>query len=80
MIEFVGQCEWNDAIDVRPVISELGLKPGKVMHVLFTAIQGRSAGLPIFDSISMLGREHALNRLKAARALLAKAGPQPAEE
>jgi len=71
VIAFVEQCEWSDEIDVRPVIAELGLKPGKVMHLLFTAVEGSSAGLPIFDSISLLGRERALHRLRAARALLA---------
>ena len=54
--EFVEHCEWSDAIDVRPVITELGLKPGKVMHVLYTAIEGTSAGLPLFDSIALLGQ------------------------
>jgi glutamyl-tRNA synthetase len=71
VIDFVAQCDWTDEIDVRPVLAELGMKPGKVMHVLFTAIEGSNVGLPIFDSISLLGRERALRRLKAARALLA---------
>lgn len=70
VIEFVAQCEWSDAIDVRPVLVELGLKPGKVMHVLYTAIEGASAGLPLFDSIGLLGRERTLHRLRTARALL----------
>ena len=56
VIAFVEHCEWSDAIDVRPVIAELGLKPGKVMHVLYTAIEGTSAGLPLFDSIALLGQ------------------------
>jgi glutamyl-tRNA synthetase len=73
VIDFVERCDWGDAIDVRPVIAELGLKPGKVMHVLYTAIEGSSAGLPLFDSISMLGRERSLHRLRAARARLAGA-------
>jgi glutamyl-tRNA synthetase len=80
VIEFVEHCDWEDAIDVRPVLAELGMKPGKVMHVLYTAIQGSSAGLPIFDSMFLLGREHALHRLQAARARLAEASSQPAEE
>jgi hypothetical protein len=40
------------------------------MHVLYTAIEGRSQGLPLFDSISLLGRESALNRLRVARSRL----------
>ena len=73
VIDFVERCDWSDAIDVRPVIAELGLKPGKVMHVLYTAIEGTSAGLPLFDSIALLGRERSLHRLRAARARLAGA-------
>jgi glutamyl-tRNA synthetase len=68
--DFVAECDWTDEIDPRPAIEALGLKPGKVMHVLYTAIEGRSQGLPLFDSISLLGRESALHRLRAARARL----------
>jgi len=68
--DFVATCDWTDEIDPRPAIEALGLKPGKVMHVLYTAIEGRSQGLPLFDSISLLGRESALHRLRAARARL----------
>jgi glutamyl-tRNA synthetase len=71
VIAFVETCEWGDAIDVLPAITELGLKPRKVMHVLYTAIEGASAGLPLFDSIAMLDRERTLHRLRAARARLA---------
>ena len=70
VIAFVETCDWADEIDPRPAIEALGLKPGKVMHVLYTAIEGRGQGLPLFDSISMLGRESALHRLRAARARL----------
>ncbi len=69
-IDFVEHCSWSDEIDPRPAIEALGMKPGKVMHVLYTAIEGRSHGLPLFDSISMLRRESALQRLRAARARL----------
>jgi len=70
VIALVETCEWTDEIDPRPAIEALGLKPGKVMHVVYTAIEGRSQGLPIFASISMLGRASALHRLRAARARL----------
>jgi glutamyl-tRNA synthetase len=70
VIDFVETCDWVDAIDPRPAIEALDLKPGKVMHVLYTAIEGRSRGLPLFDSISLLGRASALRRLRAARARL----------
>lgn len=68
VIGYVETCEWSSDIDVRPVIEDLGLKAGKVMHVLYTAIEGRSAGLPLFPSIGLLGRESALTRLRALRA------------
>jgi glutamyl-tRNA synthetase len=70
VLTFVEQSEWSDAIDVRPPIVELGLKTGKVMHVLYTAIEGASAGLPLFDSIALLGKERTLSRLRAARVRL----------
>ena len=69
-LEFVRECDWSPEIDPRPAIEALGIKPGKVMHVLYTAIEGRSQGLPLFDSISLLGRASALERLRAARARL----------
>jgi glutamyl-tRNA synthetase len=69
--EFVEQVEpWPDEADVRPAIEALGLKPGKVMHVVYTAIEGRSAGLPLFPSIALLGRASSLHRLRAASARL----------
>jgi len=70
VIAYVEQCEWSDAVDPRAAIEALGVKPGKVMHILYTAIEGRGQGLPLFDSISLLGRASALHRLQAARARL----------
>ncbi|MDQ1434759.1 MAG: glutamyl-tRNA synthetase [Actinomycetota bacterium] len=67
VIAFVETCEWTREIDPRPAIDALGIKPGKVMHVLYTAIEGRSQGLPVFDSIGLLGRDSALARLGAVR-------------
>jgi glutamyl-tRNA synthetase len=69
----VDAAPWGDApseVDVRPAIEALGLKPGKVMHVVYTAIEGRSAGLPLFPSIALLGRDSSVRRLRAARARL----------
>jgi glutamyl-tRNA synthetase len=61
-------CEWpDDRIDLRPVLEPLGVKPGKVMHAIYTAVEGRKAGLPLFESIVLLGRERALGRIRAAR-------------
>ena len=71
VIAFVENCEWSDRIDVRQPIAELGLKPGKVMGLVYTAVEGASSGLPLFESIGLLGRERTLHRLRAARARLA---------
>ena len=69
VIGHVERCEWDvDGIgEMRTVLKELGLKPGKVMKLLYGAIEGRTAGLPLFDSIALLGRDVALTRLRAAR-------------
>ena len=71
VIAFVENCEWSDRIELQAPIAELGLKPGKVMGLVYTAVEGSSSGLPLFESIAMLGRERTLRRLKAARARLA---------
>jgi glutamyl-tRNA synthetase len=69
VIAHVAVCEWNhDAIQLQPLIDALGLKPRKVMHAVYTAVEGRSAGLPVFEAMLLLGRESSLRRLRAARA------------
>ena len=40
------------------------------MPALYAAIEGRAQGLPLFDSIWLLGRERTLARLRSARARL----------
>jgi len=71
VIAYVETCPWDlDAIDLKAPIEALGLKAGKAMPVIYTAIEGRAAGLPVYDSIFLLGREPALRRLRAARAKL----------
>jgi glutamyl-tRNA synthetase len=66
-IAHIEQCEWtHDGIALQPVLQALGLK-SKHMKVLYAAITGRTAGLPLFESIEMLGRESALTRLRRAR-------------
>ncbi|HEX5585685.1 MAG TPA: glutamate--tRNA ligase [Acidimicrobiia bacterium] len=68
VIAHVEACEWTvDGINLVEVIKQLGLKPGKVMAAVYVAIEGRAQGLPVFDAIWLIGQEHALNRLRAAR-------------
>ncbi|MGH9048591.1 MAG: glutamate--tRNA ligase [Acidimicrobiia bacterium] len=71
-ITHVETCDWTaEAIDLRPAIDALGLKMRKASPALYAAVEGRHVGLPLFDSIELLGRERALGRLRAARKRLA---------
>jgi glutamyl-tRNA synthetase len=68
VLAHVETCEWTvDAIALQPVIDALGLKPRKVMPALYAAVEGRAQGLPLFDSVWLLGRDRAVRRLRAAR-------------
>jgi glutamyl-tRNA synthetase len=69
VIEHVEACPWerSEDLDIRPVFEKLGIKPRKAMHVIYTAVEGRAAGLPLFDSMYLLDRERTLRRLRAAR-------------
>jgi glutamyl-tRNA synthetase len=71
-IAHVETCEWTtDGINLKAPIEELlGLKLRKAAPALYAAVEGRHQGLPLFDSIHLLGREHASARLRAARARL----------
>jgi glutamyl-tRNA synthetase len=70
-------CDWTlEAIDPRPVVTELGLKVKPAMKALYTAIEGRESGLPLFDSILLLGRESTAARLRSARARLEAHRPE----
>lgn len=68
----LASCEWSvDAIDLRPVLEPLGLKPRKALPAIYTAIEGRHTGLPLFESIHTLGRDRALTRIRTAAERLA---------
>ena len=47
-----------------------GLKLGKTQAPVRVAVTGRTVGLPLFESIELLGRERTIARIAAARALL----------
>jgi glutamyl-tRNA synthetase len=67
-IEHLESCDWSiDAIDLRPTLEQLGMKPRKALPAVYAALEGRHAGLPLFDSIHLLGRDRTLRRLRAAR-------------
>ncbi len=64
-------CDWTpDGVDLRPVLDTLGIKPRKGLPAVYTAVEGTHAGLPLFDSIVLLGRERALARVRKARTFL----------
>ncbi|MCZ7536864.1 MAG: glutamate--tRNA ligase [Acidimicrobiia bacterium] len=68
VIAHLEKCEWTvEAIDLRPLLETLGLKARKALPAVYAAIEGSHAGLPLFDSIHLLGRGSAVARLTAAR-------------
>jgi glutamyl-tRNA synthetase len=50
--------------------AEHGLKLGKTQAPVRVAVTGRTVGLPLFESLEVLGRERTLARIAAARARL----------
>jgi glutamyl-tRNA synthetase len=71
-IAHLESCAWTvEGIDLRAAVETLGVKARKALPVVYAAIEGRTAGLPLFDSILLLGRASSLPRLRAARERLA---------
>lgn len=66
-----GNAGW-DAEPIRAVVEKagerLGLKLGKAQAPIRVAVTGRTTGLPLFESLHILGRERTLARLRTARA------------
>ncbi|GAA3043351.1 hypothetical protein GCM10020000_23280 [Streptomyces olivoverticillatus] len=70
----LAEAEWNaDALKATVVAAgeEHGLKLGKAQAPVRVAVTGRTVGLPLFESLEVLGRERTLARLDAALAKLA---------
>ncbi|RLK12065.1 glutamyl-tRNA synthetase [Micromonospora sp. M71_S20] len=55
---------------LEAVGAERGLKLGKAQAPVRVAVTGRTVGLPLFESLEVLGRERVLSRLRAARVRL----------
>ena len=63
--------DWRaDALEVlyRALAEEMGLKTGQLFGTIRTAITGRIATPPLFDTMSVLGCDRVLSRLRAALA------------
>jgi glutamyl-tRNA synthetase len=53
-------------VALEAVGTERGLKLGKTQAPVRVAVTGRSVGLPLFESLEVLGRDRSLARLRAA--------------
>ncbi|MGP4002029.1 glutamate--tRNA ligase [Streptomyces sp. 8N706] len=67
--EKLGDADWNaDALKAAVVAAgeEHGLKLGKAQAPVRVAVTGRTVGLPLFESLEVLGRDRTLARIDAA--------------
>jgi glutamyl-tRNA synthetase len=68
----LAECEpWTvEAVDeaLRAAVADVDAKPRRAMPALYAAVEGAHAGLPLFDSVYLLGRDAAVARLRRARA------------
>ncbi|HEY5476350.1 MAG TPA: hypothetical protein VIK11_06500, partial [Tepidiformaceae bacterium] len=72
-LDAIPAAEWSQALveaAVRGLEQPLSMKLRKFVSVLYVAEMGVPQGIPLFDSMVLLGRERALHRLRAARARL----------
>ena len=53
---------------IRGLEAPLALKLRKFISVLYVAEMGSPQGIPLFDSLVILGRDRSLQRLRSARA------------
>jgi glutamyl-tRNA synthetase len=71
-----GECEWDkEALHAATleIAESAGRKLGKAQAPIRVAVMGRTTGLPLFDSLAVLGREETRRRITAALARLAPA-------
>jgi glutamyl-tRNA synthetase len=69
VVEAYETCEWRAEVlkaTLEAIGGERGLKLGKAQAPVRVAVTGRTVGLPLFESIEILGRERTLARLRAA--------------
>ncbi|WP_046495918.1 glutamate--tRNA ligase [Streptomyces odonnellii] len=69
----IAEAEWTAEALKNAVLAageEHGLKLGKAQAPVRVAVTGRTVGLPLFESLELLGRERTLSRVDAALAKL----------
>ncbi len=57
---------------LRPLAEELGLKAGQLFGVLRVAVTGQTAAPPLFQTMSVLGKERCLKRIEVALGILSE--------
>jgi glutamyl-tRNA synthetase len=68
VIAHIEDCPWtHDGVALQPVTEALGIKFRKAAPAVYAAVEGIHRGLPLFESMVLLGRERTLARLRAAR-------------
>ena len=67
-----GGLENHDAMleRLRAVAEAAGVKPRDAFRVLYVAMLGSPAGLPVIEAMAFLGKDKTLQRLREARARL----------
>jgi glutamyl-tRNA synthetase len=67
-----GEVEKPDVLleRIRAVADTAGVKPRDAFRVLYVAILGTPAGLPVIEAMVFLGKDTSLRRLREARARL----------
>ncbi len=56
---------------LRALVDELGVKAGQLFGIIRVAVTGKTVAPPLFGTLSVLGRERVLARLRSAEDLLA---------
>jgi len=61
---------------LRELASELGLTAGQLFGILRVAVTGRSVSPPLFQSMSIIGKDKVLERIEAAATILESMAPK----
>jgi len=72
-LDAVADGAWDrDSVEaaIRRMETPLQMKLRKFVPILYVAEMGRAQGIPLFDSLALLGRERTLQRLRTARSHL----------